>query len=76
VAAVVLTIAGVTHTVFYSTYSHIYKLAQAIAEGAGSVEGVTVKLARFPETLSDEVLTKMHALEAKVRALACTSLQA
>jgi NAD(P)H dehydrogenase (quinone) len=52
--------------VFYSTYGHIYKLAQAVAEGAGSVEGVTVKVARFPETLSDEVLTKMHALEAKV----------
>ena len=53
---------------FYSTYGHIYKLAQAIAEGAGSVEGVTVRLARFPETLSDEVLTKMGALEAKVHA--------
>ena len=51
---------------FYSTYGHIYKLAQAIADGAGSVEGVTVRLARFPETLSDEVLTKMGALEAKV----------
>jgi hypothetical protein len=55
-----------TRAVFYSTYGHIYKLAQAVAEGASSVEGVTVRLARFPETLSDEILTKMHALEAKV----------
>jgi NAD(P)H dehydrogenase (quinone) len=44
----------------------MFKLAQAVAEGAGSVEGVTVRLARIPETLSDEVLGKMHALEAKV----------
>jgi hypothetical protein len=52
--------------VFYSTYGHIYKLAQAIAEGAGSVAGVTVRLTRVQETLSDEILEKMHALEAQV----------
>lgn len=51
---------------FYSTYGHIYKLAQAVAEGARSVEGVTVRLARIPETLSDEILGKMKALEARV----------
>jgi NAD(P)H dehydrogenase (quinone) len=51
--------------VYYSMYGHLYRLAQAICEGAGSVEGVEVALRRVPETLSDEVLGKMGALEAQ-----------
>lgn len=47
--------------VFYSTYGHVYKLAQAIAEGAKSVSGVEVILKQVPETLPADVLTKMHA---------------
>jgi NAD(P)H dehydrogenase (quinone) len=51
--------------VFYSMYGHIYKMAQAIAEGAKEVPGAEVTLRRVPETLSDEVLGKMGALEAR-----------
>jgi NAD(P)H dehydrogenase (quinone) len=51
--------------VYYSMYGHVYKLAQAAAEGAASVEGAEVILRRVPETLPDEVLEKMGALEAQ-----------
>jgi NAD(P)H dehydrogenase (quinone) len=51
--------------VFYSTYGHIYKMAEAVAEGAKQVGGAQVELRRVPETLSDEVLAKMGAVEAQ-----------
>jgi NAD(P)H dehydrogenase (quinone) len=51
--------------VFYSMYGHIYKMAQAMAEGAKEVPGTEVTLRRVPETLSDEILEKMGALEAQ-----------
>jgi len=51
--------------VFYSTYGHVYKMAEAIAEGAGEVGGAEVELRRVPETLPEEVLEKMGALEAQ-----------
>lgn len=44
---------------YYSTYGHIETMANAIAEGARSVEGVEVTLKRVPETLSEDVLAKM-----------------
>ncbi len=40
-------------------------MAQAVAEGAREVPGVTVKLMKVPETLPNEVLAKMGALEAQ-----------
>jgi len=49
---------------FYSTYGHVYALAKAIAEGVKST-GAEVTLKRVPETLSVEILDKMHALEAQ-----------
>jgi NAD(P)H dehydrogenase (quinone) len=49
--------------VYYSMYGHIYRMAEAGREGAGSVKGADVKLLRVPETLPDEVLEKMGALE-------------
>jgi NAD(P)H dehydrogenase (quinone) len=49
--------------VFYSMYGHIYRMAEAVKEGAGSVKGADVTLCRVPETLPDEVLGKMGALE-------------
>jgi NAD(P)H dehydrogenase (quinone) len=49
--------------VFYSMYGHIHKMAEAIAEGAREVKGAEVALRRVPETLSNEVLQKMGALE-------------
>ena len=51
--------------VFYSTYGHVYKMAEAIAEGAGEVGGAEVELRRVPETLPEEVLEKMGAVEAQ-----------
>jgi NAD(P)H dehydrogenase (quinone) len=51
--------------VFYSLYGHIYRMAEAIADGAREVKGVEVVMRRVPETLSEEVLTKMNALEAQ-----------
>ena len=42
--------------VFYSLYGHIYKMAEAVMDGAKSVENTEAKLYRVPETLPDEVL--------------------
>ncbi len=49
---------------FYSTYGHNYAMAAAAAEGLKR-EGVEVDLLRVPETLSDDILEKMGALEAQ-----------
>ena len=51
--------------VYYSMYGHINRMAEAIAEGAKSVKGAEVVLRRVPETLSQEVLVKMGAVEAQ-----------
>jgi NAD(P)H dehydrogenase (quinone) len=48
--------------VFYSMYGHIYRLAEAIAEGAREVTGTQVEMRRVPETLPEEVLKKMGAV--------------
>ena len=45
--------------VFYSMYGHIYRLAEAIAEGAREVKGAQVELRRVPETLPPGVLETM-----------------
>jgi len=46
---------------FYSTYGHIFKMAEAVAEGARAVPGANVVVKRVAETLPDEVLEKMGA---------------
>lgn len=51
--------------VFYSLYGHIYKMAEAFKEGASQVSGAEATLCRAPETLSQEVLGKMGALDAQ-----------
>ncbi len=53
------------NVIFHSMYGHCYKMAQAAADGAKSVEGTEVKLLQVPETLSDEILEKMGATETK-----------
>ena len=50
---------------FYSLYGHIYKMAQAIAEGVEQVKGAKAELRRVPETLPDEVIEKMGAVSAQ-----------
>jgi NAD(P)H dehydrogenase (quinone) len=46
-------------------YGHVYRLAEAIAEGAREVKGAEVEMRRVPETLSEEILGKMGAIEAQ-----------
>jgi NAD(P)H dehydrogenase (quinone) len=46
-------------------YGHIYKMAEAVAEGVREVPGCEATIKRVPETLPDEVLEKMGALEAQ-----------
>ncbi len=51
--------------VYYSMYGHIHRMAEAIAEGAKSLQGALVEMRRVPETLSVEVLKTMGAIEAQ-----------
>ncbi|MCM5679701.1 NAD(P)H:quinone oxidoreductase [Schlegelella sp. S2-27] len=53
------------HVVFYSMYGHIYRMAEAVAEGARSVAGADVKLWQVPELVPDEVLEKSGAKAAR-----------
>ena len=48
------------YVVFYSTWGHIYKLAQKIKEGAEKVEGVEVKIFQIAETLPESGKTTFH----------------
>ena len=50
---------------FYSLYGHVYKMAEAVAEGAAKVKGAKVELRRVPETLPIEVIEKMGAIDAQ-----------
>ena len=45
---------------YYSSYGHIETMAQAFAEGAREVEGVTVDVRRVPETAPPEVVQAAH----------------
>lgn len=51
--------------VYYSTYGHVHRMAEAVAEGAREVPEAEVVMRRVPETLPEEVLQKMGALEAQ-----------
>jgi len=51
--------------IFYSMYGHVYRMAEAIAEGARSVEGCEVQLLQVPELLPDEALEKSGAKAAR-----------
>jgi len=48
---------------FYSMYGHIYRMAEAVADGVREVAGAEALLRRVPETLPAEVLEKMGAIE-------------
>lgn len=49
---------------FYSTYGHMYQMAEAAAEGARAA-GADVTLKRVPETIPDEVLAQIGAKDAQ-----------
>lgn len=44
---------------YYSSYGHIEKMAQAVAEGALST-GATVDIRRVPETVPEDIARKSH----------------
>ncbi|HAM36865.1 MAG TPA: NAD(P)H:quinone oxidoreductase [Elusimicrobia bacterium] len=50
---------------YYSMYGHVHRMAQAVAEGVEAVAGAHAVLRRVPETLPDDVLRKMGAVEAQ-----------
>lgn len=47
--------------IYYSTYGHIAKMAESVKKGVESVDGVTAEIYQVEETLSEEILSKMHA---------------
>ena len=49
--------------IYYSLYGHIAKMAEAVAEGVRDVKGAVAEVKRVPETLSDDILDKMGALD-------------
>ena len=51
--------------VFYSMYGHIYRMAEAVAEGAREVEGAEVELLQVSELVLDDVLEKSGAKKAR-----------
>jgi NAD(P)H dehydrogenase (quinone) len=51
--------------VYYSVYGHIHRMAEAVAQGAKEVKGAEVEMRRVPETLPDEILKQIGALEAQ-----------
>ena len=51
--------------VYYSMYGHVHRMAEAVAEGVREVPGAEAVLRRVPETLPEEVLRAMGALEAQ-----------
>jgi NAD(P)H dehydrogenase (quinone) len=46
--------------IYYSTWGHIRTMAESVKKGVEAA-GVTADMYQIPETLSEEVLTKMHA---------------
>ncbi|CAF0722285.1 unnamed protein product [Adineta ricciae] len=50
------------HVIYYSMYGHVSTLAKQIVKGVESA-GAEAHLIQIPETLSKEVLAKMHAPE-------------
>ena len=51
--------------VFYSMYSHVYQMAEAIAAGAKEVDGAEVSLLQVPELMDDEALERAGAKAAR-----------
>jgi len=50
------------NVIYYSMYGHVATLAKSVVKGVEAAGG-EVRLIQVPETLSQEVLTKMHAPE-------------
>ena len=53
------------HIVFYSMYGHIFKMAEAVAEGVREVPDAEVRLFQVPELVPDDVLETSGAKKAR-----------
>ncbi len=53
------------YVVFYSSYGHVYTLAEAVASGAREVPGAEVSLFQVPELMPEEALEKSGAKAAR-----------
>lgn len=51
--------------IFYSMYGHVYRMAEAIVEGAKQVPGAEVSLYQVPELIPDDILEKYGAKAAR-----------
>ncbi len=51
--------------IFYSMYGHVYRMAEAIADGASQVDGVDVSLWQVPELMPEESLRESGAKQAR-----------
>jgi NAD(P)H dehydrogenase (quinone) len=51
--------------IFYSMYGHIYRMAEAVAEGARQVAGAEVVLYQVPELVPEEALERTGAKQAR-----------
>jgi NAD(P)H dehydrogenase (quinone) len=57
---------------YYSMYGHIERMAEAIAEGAGTVEGVEVVIKRVPEIIPEDKARAMGVKLDQKAAIATT----
>lgn len=53
------------NVIFHSMYGHIFKMAEAVSEGAKQVSGAQVKLLQVHETLPADIIAMVGATEAK-----------
>jgi len=53
------------YVVFYSTYGHTYRMAEAVAEGARQVPDTSVELFQVPELMPAEALESSGAAQAR-----------
>jgi NAD(P)H:quinone oxidoreductase type IV len=53
--------------IFYSTYGHIYRMAEAVAEGAREIPDTEVTLYQVPEVISETVLEQIGAAAARAQ---------
>ena len=53
------------HVVFYSMYGHLFRMSEAVAEGAREVPGAEVSLYQVPELMPAEALEKSGAKAAR-----------
>jgi NAD(P)H:quinone oxidoreductase type IV len=51
--------------IFYSTYGHVYRMAEQVAAGAREVEGAEVELLQVPELMNEETLARIGAQKAR-----------